>query len=466
MTWCMTALLPGLLAGCSLPEWGSSLPEPRPWGAGLSTYRPNETPARTGRAEASAALQEPMGTLSLRQAMALALLRNPELRAFAWEIRAAEARLLQAGLWPNPELELEVEEFAGTGELAGTNAAEFTVGLAQTFPLGGDIARRREVAGFKARLAGWDYEAARIGVLAALTRRYVNVLARERRLAVAQQDMELAKALASTTEKRVEAGAAPQVEQVRARVPVARAQVRLREAKRELDVARRQLALMWDQDVPTFQNVAGELDTLRAPPAPEALAGLIEQNPQVARWAAEIGLRRAEADLARAEAVPDVTVAVGVKRLNEIDETAMLVGISLPLAIFDRSQGSISAARHGVTAAQQRRREVELLLARQLSEAWTQLANAYDQAVTLRKTALPAAEEAFDVTRRAFEQGDVDFLDALDAERTLVELRTQHVTALADYHVAAVEIESLIGQGLADLTASTNHTQPHTETEP
>ncbi len=46
---------------------------------------------------------EPSGELTLRQALAAALVNNPELMAYAWENRAREAEALQAGLAPNPD---------------------------------------------------------------------------------------------------------------------------------------------------------------------------------------------------------------------------------------------------------------------------------------------------------------------------------------------------------------------------
>jgi cobalt-zinc-cadmium efflux system outer membrane protein len=95
----------------------------------------------------------------LRQALALALLQNPELRAFAWDVRAAEARTLQAGLRPNPELGLEVENIAGTGVLQGGQSAETTLRLNQVIELGGKRARRLQVAAVERDLAAWDYEA-------------------------------------------------------------------------------------------------------------------------------------------------------------------------------------------------------------------------------------------------------------------------------------------------------------------
>lgn len=455
-----------LMTGCAStpPDWvrnngPTAWPTPRPLHDQIKTCRP---PERLEQAVPSQPPENPGPSrdLTLRRAVALALLNNPELKAFGWDVRSAEARIVEAGLWPNPELEIELDEFNGTGELSGTDAAEFSLSLGQTFPLGDDATRRLELAGYRAELAGWDYETARIGVLTELTQRYVSVLAEQQHLAVAEEELKLAQTVLMTAEKRVEAGAARPIERIRARVPVAQAEVRARRSRRQLEAARSQLALMWNQPLPAFGAVVGELDRMVEPPAPETLATWINQNPEVARWATEISARRAEEALAKAARIPDVTGRLGVKKFKETDETALVVSLSLPLPIFDRNQGDIRAARLDRAAAEQRRREAEARLERRLSAAWTQLANAYDEAVALREMALPAATEAFEVTRQAFEQGDMPFIDVLDAERTLVELHRQRITALADHHTAVAEIEGLIGRSLYNLdTKSSNKTQ-------
>lgn len=176
---------------------------------------------------------------------------------------------------------------------------------------------------------------------------------------------------------------------------------------------------------------------------------LVSGNPRVARRALEISARRAEAALARAEAAPDVTVRAGYKYDRADDAGALVAGISLPLAVVDRRQGDVRAARLGEAA---------------LSEAYQRLAAGFDEAVALRDEALPPATEAFELTRRAFEQGDVALIGLLDAERTLVELRFAYLDALESHHLAAADMEGLIGRPLAGLdaapAAATNGKEP------
>ena len=257
----------------------------------------------------------------------------------------------------------------------------------------------------------------------------------------------------NATDRRIRAGDAPPIDAARSSVPVATAQVRLKRAERQHQAARRQLALMWAAPEASFGLAEGSLDELRAPPSPEQLAALVSANPQVARWAVEISARRAEAALAEAEATPDLTVRAGVKHDNADDANALVLGISLPLPLFDRRQGDVLAARLSANAAVEQRRAAERRVEVALSRAYARMAGSFDEAMAIRDIALPPANEAFKFTRRAFESGDLALIDVLDAERTLMELRTEYLDALTGYHLAVTEIEGLIGRPLADLGA-------------
>jgi len=452
---CCAAAVAALgLGGCAQQPVAEDIawPPALPLGQGLEVHRPppvSDAMASDERAQPP----RPTGAITLRQALAFALEHHPELHAYAWEVRAAEARLLQAGLWPNPELEAEFENFAGSKDFSGTGSLETTLSLAQTFPLGGDIERRRELAGLQAQLTGWAYESARLDVLSKVTERYLILLGAQRQLALAREALTLAEQVHDATDRRIRAGDAPPIDAARSSVPVATAQVRLKRSQRQHKAARRQLALMWAASEASFDLAEGSLDSLRAPPSPEQLAGLVSTNPQVARWAVEISARRAEAALAEAEAAPNLTVRAGVKHDNADDANALVVGISLPLPLFDRRQGEVLAARLNVNAAAERRRSAERRVEAALSRAYARMAGSFDEAMAIRDIALPPAIEAFAFTRRAFESGDLALIDVLDAERTLMELRTDYLAALTDYHLAVTEIEGLIGRPLADLGA-------------
>ena len=98
------------------------------------------------------------GELTLENAIRLADENNPSLRSSAWQILARDADVKQAGVLPNPELEAEAESIGGSGELSGTDSAEYTVAISQEFALGGKRSKQVQVAKADHRLAEWTHE--------------------------------------------------------------------------------------------------------------------------------------------------------------------------------------------------------------------------------------------------------------------------------------------------------------------
>ncbi len=176
-------------------------------------------PADTTTAPPTAAPDMADGeTITLSQAGALALTHSPRLAVFDFERRIRDARAIQADLRPNPELALEVENFMGSGDLSGFGGSELTLSVAQLFELGGKRAGRREVARFERELAVWDYETARLEVLSEVAHAFVQVVAAQLRITLADELIETARQDLTAVERRVQAGAASPIEQTRARI--------------------------------------------------------------------------------------------------------------------------------------------------------------------------------------------------------------------------------------------------------
>ncbi|MHC4471216.1 MAG: TolC family protein, partial [Planctomycetota bacterium] len=226
-------------------------------------------------------------------------------------------------------------------------------------------------------------------------------------------------------------------------------------ARRELQARRRELSSSWGGAAPQFEKAEGDLYSTRDVPSPERLEALLEQNPDVARWSVEIELHRAKTDLSRAGRYPDLTVAGGVMRFEESDSHAFVAGISLPLPVFDRSQGDIREARAEARSARERQRAAAARVQMELNTAYQDLAVAAGEAKTLETEVLPVAQTAFVASEEGFRQGKFGYLEVLDAQRTLFETKEQLVAALAAYHFAVADVERLIGQSLASIGKET-----------
>jgi outer membrane protein, heavy metal efflux system len=439
------------LAGCASERLEAVRPEPRPLGQHAPAFQAPQAPPTIPSHGPQP--EEPTGVLTLRQALALALLRNPELASAAWEVRAGEARTLQAGLLPNPEVGVEVENFAGSGEFRGVDAAETTVALGQVIELGGKRLRRARVAALERDLAAWDYEATRLDVFTATTKAFVEVVSAQAQLALNEELARLADQVLRTVAARVQAGQVSPVEETRARVALSTSRIDLERAGRALVAASERLAATWGSTAPAFERVEGALEPIAPIPSAERLARRVRQNPDIARWVVEMAQRQAAVALEEAQRIPNVTVNGGVRRLNETRDTALIMELTLPIPIFDRNQGAILAARYQLARAGEERRNAEVRVLTELAATYAELSSAFLEATTLQNDVLPGAQSAFDAFSEGYRQGKFGFLDVLDAQRTLFEARGRYLEALTAYHRAVADMERLIGEPLAAVTS-------------
>jgi outer membrane protein, heavy metal efflux system len=445
----MCVILGVAMIGVARPVHGQGVVKRPPLAGDWPVYAPT---AGEERREA-AALQNPSGEIALRDAIALALLQNPGLAAFAWENRAREARILQAGRRPNPLLGVTVEDL-GAGELAGGGINEpvqsqATIQLSQLIELGGKRTARHDLATAERDLANWDYEAARIDLLTEVTRAFTEVLAAQETVRLSDETTKLVDQVRASVSARVTAGDVSPIEETRANVALASVQVEAARARRALEASRTKLALLWGSSTAAFMTATGDL---RADPAPlptmSSLTERLAQTPELARWASELVRRQAALAAERAKGVPDISVSAGYRRFTTVDANALIVGVSVPLPLFDRNRNGIEEARSRVAKVHEERRAAEARVNAALADAYAALAGAHDEVVTLRATMLPGSQEAFNAVTEGYRLGRFGFQDVLESQRTLIAAGSQYLRALADYRKAIASVERLIGAAI------------------
>ena len=386
--------------------------------------------------------------LSLVRARELALRYNAGLIEADWARQGTAGLQEQAGLLPNPELSVDVENFAGDGDKEGFDSAETTVAISQLIELGGKRSKRQTVADLQKTAADFEYEAQRLNTLNEVTRTYVEVVAAQERLKQAKILAELAQTVQRTVTERVEAGKVSPVEQTRAGITAAAARLVAANAGRDLVAARSRLAACWGSSPPRFTRVNGDLVTEQGLPLLEELLPLLKDNPDWRRSEADTARSRAEADLAESLAIPDITFSVGYRQFQDTDSQALVAGLAIPLPLFDRNQGGRKAAAAAVHQSRAGRDAVRIELQNDLADTYQRLASAHAELTILDRELLPGAESAFEAASLGYREGKFGLLDVLDAQRTLSEVRSQFVSAQENFHLAKADIERLIAQPL------------------
>ncbi len=396
-------------------------------------------------AQAEAPLQNELPSLTLPQAVNMALQRNPQLRAFAYELLAQDARIDTAGLRPAPELGVQLEDFAGTGDFQGVDAAQATLTLSRAFELGGKRERRLDSARAGRARLDVEQQAQQLDVVAEVARRFIHLASDQEQLRLTRLATELTRQTITATEQRVAAAKAPEVELRRARITLARAQVEEEHAEHELLTSQRKLAAMWGDTEVKFGSAQADLYQLPQPGTFATLLTALERNPDTLRFASEARLRDAEIRLSETRARADLTLSAGVRQLQETRDQAFVVGFSIPLFGVSRAQGAIAEAQALRDQTDAGREAHRVRVQAQLFELYQELKHAITAAETLRTTVLPEMEAALKDTRYAFERGRYSYLEWVDAQRELVSVKRALIEAASNAHLHLTEIERLTG---------------------
>ncbi|WAC71513.1 TolC family protein [Roseateles sp. SL47] len=380
----------------------------------------------------------PYSSLTLDQALDRAISHSPALAAAQKEVSASEGALQQAGLWRNPTLSATVEDTR-----ASTRTTTTTLDI--PLELGGKRSARLSAAEQARAVAVASAAQARAQLQAQVVSAFFNVLVAQERTGLATAAAELSARALEAVQRRVTAGKVSPVEASRAGVDRAQALLELSEAQAEERSTRHRLATLLGEDQPSFSTVEADTTAPQRPAFAE-LVSRMEVGPALQLHQAELQRRRALVDMARSQAVPDMTLSIGAKRDNDLGRTQAVVGLSVPLPLFDRNQGGITEANRQADKAADDLRASRLELLAELQEASNRLAVGAASLQTLKDLVLPAAQQAHDVAGKGFEAGKFGFLEVLDAQRTLLQARTRYLSTLAAAWQAAAVIDRIVGR--------------------
>lgn len=380
--------------------------------------------------------------LTLSEALRLALTHNPDLAIARLELQAMAGAETQAGARPNPELGVLVED---TRNATRTT----TVQWAQPLELGGKRSARLAAAARAREQAGVALEAKQAELRAAVTSAFFELLGAQEQVRLSQGSLELARNAFGIATKRLQAGKVPPLEQAKALVAETAARADLAQSQSDQLLARQRLRALWGPGAVEFGQAAGNADLLPDLPGAQRLGELIVDAPAIRLARLDIARRQALSEGERAKRVPDLTLTVGAKRDAELGRTQAVIGLSMPLPLLDSNQGNLLEALRREDQAREALTAVTLRLQAEVTQALEKLRLTREQAQMLRSEALPTAQTAYDAAVKGFELGKFAFIDVLDAQRTLFQLRQQILRNTADAYRAATELDRLLGSSAA-----------------
>lgn len=391
---------------------------------------------RCGAAEPVPAAESGLAPIDLPTAIRLAL-AQPGVRAAGHELAAAEAASAQAGRLPNPELQILRE-----GQEAGKRTT--TVQLNQPLELGGKRQARVALAQGALRLADSELRIRRLDVRADVIAGFHEAVVAERKKELAEALAALARRSAEVAGKRVAAGKVSPIDETKARLAALDATAELQQAAAALAVAKARLSALTGQpaDALVLAQAPDE------PPTPEALAALRARAGEagsIRRARGQLAVQEAQAQVERAARIPDLTVSVGTQRDEQAGRRQAVLGLSLPLPLFNRNEDALRAALRRSDRARDELAAAETATAAALAAAHARYDAARNEAVLLRQDVVPQALSAYELTLKGFEHGKFSFLDVLDAQRTWFQAQSRRWNSTLEAWRALAEIERIAG---------------------
>ncbi len=377
--------------------------------------------------------------LTLQNALSRALAVGFAVPAARARIQGAEAGVSQAGRLPNPSIGVEVENFGGSGAYRGFRSPETTFFLQQTIELGDKRAARTGVA--RSEL-GMTRARAAVRVLDHLREveiAWIEVVATTAQLRVAEDRLAIAQQLEGEIARRAQAGRDPLYIQSRAEAQIALEKITVDQARAAARIARANLASYW----------RGRADFDIDPNAFESAVAAIDGNVfnvDVAVLAAEGKLATARIRLERSRAVPDPSVRIGVRHFNDTRDSAVIAGLSIPLSIFDDNSGSIQKAEQERKAAELDIASGQNAFRRELKRLQARLLASSTEARRIQSEVIPQAERAVHLVREGLERGAFNYIEFIDAQRTLNDARLRRIEALKSFHLDNATVGRLTGR--------------------
>ncbi|MBM3110016.1 TolC family protein [Pseudomonas sp. P66] len=377
-------------------------------------------------------------TISLSEALTTAMEANPDLAAARQEIGIAQGARQQAGLIPNPELSYEVED-------TDRDTSTTTVTLAQPLELGGKRSARIEVATFGQSIAQMALERSVNSLRADVVQAFYAALRAQAGVELANQSLALTERGLRIVDGRVSSGKSSPVEATRAQVQLAEAKLQLRRAQTDKANAYQQLAQVTGNAVTVFDRLDSPSLSPGMPPRSATLLSTLEQTAEMRQALAQIDQSDASLGSEKAQRIPNLTVSVGSQYDRSVREQVNVVGLSMPLPLFDRNQGNILSAARRADQARDQRNAVELRLRSETQTALNQWTTAMQEVESYDKSILPSAQQAVDTATRGFEMGKFGFIEVLDAQRTLITARSQYLGSLEAATNARAQVERVFG---------------------
>lgn len=376
----------------------------------------------------------------------------PETESAQAGVLAREGALRQAGAWPNPEIDLRADNKIGKDDgTGGTDLTQFA--LSQPLPLSGRLGHQKAIAGAALDAARSDRRYQQVLLETQVAQRYHSLQLTADRMRLAEQRLQLADDLQDVGRRRAKAGELSTLERLRLDLIREAAQQVLDKWEGEYSEALSRFRAYLELPVETTPQLT-PLEPFGAMPVLEQLQAELAEHPALQAARARLAAAQSGVSLARAERLPDPSVRLFRERdfLNGRHQDVTGIGIGITVPLWDRKGGRIGESRAQVIQVRSDLQILERDLGSRLQQSYLHLNHLVQQGEHYRTRVFEPARKVFDLTRKAYSNGELEILALIDANNTYFDAHERYLELLQEAWLEGAQVRLAAGRPLVSTT--------------
>jgi outer membrane protein, heavy metal efflux system len=395
------------------------------------------------------ALSQSGERLSLNEAIAIAVEHNPEVRSAGQAVDAARGRFWK-GISPPPAQLTAGYDYVPTGYSLNEYGERY-VGVSQSFEFPTTTLLRGSSLSSEIDVAMAEFKSATLAITTRVKLAYYGVLARERKLMLAEENLSIAEEFAHKAGVRYSVGEGTNLEHLTANVQRTQAMNAVELARNELRLARSELTFILGTRAERSEREYLLTDSLVFRPYNLNVDSLIElaqhSNPRIHSGSFRLDAASVNRSIAWSSILPSFTISYS-RQVQGANSNLYGVGfgISLPIWFLFDQRGQIQEASAVVRQIESDLTSTRNVVTLEVKNASLEYENDEHQVRLYRAELLPQADEVYRSAAASYQAGEITYLEFLQARQTLVSIRTAYIDALYHYNAAITQLEKAVGQ--------------------
>ncbi len=388
--------------------------------------------------------------LNWEQTRARFLAQNPALMAGEISIEESRANEVTAGLKPNPQLGVtldQVQLLPGGGPWRPISTTQFAPIVSQLLERQNKRGLRVESAKLATAGTGADQEDFKRNLMFTLRSAFVSTLQAKALEEVSAENLKQYDSVIDVNRERLKSGDISELDFQRVDIQRVQFESDLITAKVNLRTAKIQLLSLLNDRTPVESfDVTGEFDYKESVLLlPELRQQALQNRPDLRSASNAIEKAKADNRLAQANGSADPTVG-GEFLWNQGVNNTLGVTLSIPLRIYDKNQGEKARTALEIRRAQSLRTALESGIYRDVDSAWETLESVRQLVRPYRERYLKEADDIRSKVSLSYSLGNATLLDFLDAQRSYRSTRVSYLGLVGSYFSALAQLSLATGQ--------------------